>query len=91
MRGVKGTGTPKKRKIIAEGQEIIESRVKPISNLSKLELLRTELHKALYDIEYAVEFSEPLNLDIDKITKSLEWIATKCSNTVTKLKSLQKE
>jgi DNA replication protein DnaD len=91
MRGVKGTGTPKKRKI-EEGQEkTIETRVKPIGNLSKLELLRTELHKALYDIEYAVEFSEPVKLDIHKITKSLEWIAEKCSNTVTKLKSLQKE
>lgn len=90
MRGVKGTGTPKKRKI-EEGQQTIETRVEPIGNLSKLELLRTELHKALYEIEYAVEFNEPVNLDIDKITKSLEWIATKCSNTVTKLKSLQKE
>jgi hypothetical protein len=90
MRGVKGTGKPKTR-TKPEGHETMETRVKPIGSVAKFELLRTELHKALYEIEYALEFNEASNLDTDTIIKSLTWIADKCSNAVAKLKSLQKE
>ena len=90
MRGVKGTGTPKKKTKV-EGQEATETRVRPLGSVAKFELLRTEVHKAFYDIEYALEFGDTSGLDTEKIIKSLSWIADKCSTTATKLKSLQKQ